>query len=250
METVYPDFFARFYDLIYHQLRDSSDNDFFLNEVRNSTGKVLEIGVGTGRLFKRALEQGADIYGIDISQPMIDILVRKIDPDQAHRISLQNIIDFNFEAKFDLILAPFRTFMHLTDKTDQLRAVNNVFMHLNDGGKFIFDTFIPDLGQLVNGLNHVTDFEGEYEPGKMISRTVTTHPDILNQMIHIDFLFEWDENNMKNKQNWQTQLRYFFRFELEHLIERSEFEEYKILGDYEGNPLNRNSRDFIVICKK
>lgn len=250
MKTVYPDFFAKFYDLIYHQLRDSSDNDFFIKEISQTNGKVLEVGVGTGRLFKRAMERGADIYGIDISQSMIDVLLRNIDPDQAHRISLQNIIDFNFEDKFDLILAPFRTFMHLTDKTDQLRAVNNVFLHLNEGGKFIFDTFIPDLSQLVNGLNNVTDFEGEYEPGKMISRTVTTHPDILNQIIHIDFLFEWDENNMKNKKNWQTQLRYFFRFELEHLIERSEFKEYEIVGDYEGNPLNRNSRDFIVVCKK
>lgn len=250
MTTVYPDFFARFYDLIYHQHRDSTDNDFFLNEIFNTNGKVLEVGVGTGRLFTPALSKGADIHGIDISQPMIDVLLKKIEPDQAHRISLQNIIDFNFDVQFDLILAPFRIFMHLTDKADQLRALSNVFRHLKPGGRFIFDTFIPDLGQLVNGLDNVTDFTGEYEPGKMASRTVTTRPDILNQIIQIDFIFEWDEDNMKMKQNWQTQLRYFFRFELEHLIERSEFKDYEILGDYQGNPLNSNSKDFILVCRK
>ena len=51
MNPEYPDFFARFYDLIYHQLRDSADSQFFLRKTEKTKGKILEIGVGTGRLF-------------------------------------------------------------------------------------------------------------------------------------------------------------------------------------------------------
>ena len=47
----YPESFARFYDLIYHRVRDGVDNEFFLNEIRQARGKVLEVGVGTGRFF-------------------------------------------------------------------------------------------------------------------------------------------------------------------------------------------------------
>lgn len=56
----YPENFARFYDTIYHSMRDTTDSDYFRHEAVNAGGKVLEIGVGTGRLFMNALNDGAD----------------------------------------------------------------------------------------------------------------------------------------------------------------------------------------------
>ena len=46
MNFDYPDNFARFYDVIYHQQRDDVDNDYFQRKIRQTTGKILEIGVG------------------------------------------------------------------------------------------------------------------------------------------------------------------------------------------------------------
>ena len=250
MDQEYRKNFARFYDLIYHQLRDGIDNEFFQKEIWQTKGKILEIGVGTGRLFMNALNHGADIYGLDISQSMIDVLFKKLNRDQYERISLQNIIDFSFDFKFDLIIAPFRVIMHLLEKDDQIRAINNVYKHLNAHGRFIFDAFVPDLNQLTNGIDNQTDFEGEYEPGKKIKRIVTTTPDLINQIIHIKFRLEWDEDNKVKYEDWNLPLRFFFRYELEHLIERSNFEKYKILGDYQGNELNPKSKEFIIICRK
>lgn len=248
MPYIYPDFFARFYDLIYHQQRDGVDNDFFLNEIKRTDGRVLELGVGTGRLFTAALNHGTDISGIDISQPMLDVLASKLSEDQRHRISCQNMLDFSFDKPFKLIVAPFRVFMHLTDKSDQLKALNNVFSHLDKGGRFIFDTFIPDFNLLMNGMHDVTDFRGEYEPGKHISRTINSIPDIVNQVLDITFSFKWDEENITENKDWQTKLRYFFRFELEHLAERSYFGNCSISGDYSGGALCKDSKDFIVTC--
>ena len=62
--------------------------------------------------------------------------------------------------------------------------------------------------------------------------------------------FEWDEDNEVKKEEWNTPLRFFFRYELEHLIERSDFEKYKIFGDYQGNELNISSREFVILCQK
>ena len=250
MTHLYPENFARFYDFIYHQQRDGVDNEYFQNEIRQTEGKILEVGVGTGRMFIDSLNQGADIYGIDVSQPMIDVLSEKLDLEQRKRISLQNIIDFRFDYKFDLIIAPFRVIMHLLEKEEQIRALNNVFEHLNENGKFIFDVFIPDLNQLIHGMENHTDFEGEYEKGKRLKRTVSTKPDLINQIINIRFKLEWDENKEPRTDEWDMQLRFFFRYELEHLVERSRFSSYKILGDYQGNELNQASRDFIVVCER
>ena len=231
-------------------MRDGVDNDFFQNEIRQTKGKILEVGAGTGRLFINALNQGADIYGIDISQSMIDVLLKKLHQDQHNRISLQNIIDFDFDFQFDLIIAPFRVIMHLLEKDEQIRAINNVYNHLNANGRFIFDAFVPDLNQLINGIVNQTDFEGEYESGKKIKRTVTTKPDLINQIINVTFHLDWDEDNEMKHEDWTMPLRFFFRYELEHLIERSEFETYKMLGDYQGNELNQKSKEFIIICQK
>jgi SAM-dependent methyltransferase len=250
MEYKYPPAFARFYDTIYHQMRDGVDNEFFLNEIKSSGGKILEIGVGTGRHFISALNQGADIYGIDISESMLGVLYNKLPKDQFYRISLQNITDFSFDFKFDLIIAPFRVMMHLLDKEDQIRAINNVFSHLNSNGRFIFDVFIPDLKLLLTGVRNQMDYEGEYEPGKKLRRIVSTSPDLINQVIQVNFHLEWDEDNQLKTDDWRLPMRFFFRFELEHLIERTRFKNYTILGDYHGNGLKSDSKEFIVICKR
>jgi SAM-dependent methyltransferase len=250
MSGEYPAFFARFYDLIYHQMRDGVDNNFYLEKIRKTKGKVLEVGVGTGRFFTEALKNGADIYGIDISPAMIDIAVSKLDKTQQKRISLQSIVDFRISKKFELIIAPFRVFMHLIKKEDHLRALNNVYDHLAPAGEFIFDAFVPDLNLLLNGMENITDFDGEYEPGNRVKRTVTSKPDLMSQTLNVKFRIEWNENRAKFRKEWKSRMRYFFRYELEHLIERSQFKEYKILGDFEGNELNNNSKEFILICKK
>ena len=250
MLHTYPKNFARFYDVIYHSLRDGVDNEYFLNEILQTKGKILEIGVGTGRLFMNAMEQGADIHGLDISPTMIDVLLGKLNAEHHKRISVQNMLDFRYDFRFDLIIAPFRVMMHMLTKDDQLRALNNIYFNLKPGGRFIFDVFVPDLNQLLNGINNLTDFEGEYEPGKKLKRVVTSEPDLIHQTIHIKFHLEWDEDIETKNDDWELDLRYFFRYELEHLIERSEFESYKILGNYEGGELDENSKEFIVICEK
>jgi SAM-dependent methyltransferase len=214
MTNEYPENYARFYDLIYHQQRDGVDNEYYQNEIRQTKGKILEVGAGTGRLFCDALIQGADIYGIDISHSMIEVLYKKLNRDQYNRVSLQNIIDFSFDFKFDLIIAPFRVIMHLLEKDDQIRAINNIRNHLNPNGRFIFDVFIPDLKQLINGLNNHIDFEDEYDPGRKIKRVVSTRPDLINQLINIKFQLEWDEHDGLKHEDWMLQLRFFFRYEL------------------------------------
>jgi hypothetical protein len=125
-----------------------------------------------------------------------------------------------------------------------------VFDHLSQDGQFIFDVFVPDLKPLITGLNNIIDFEGEYEPGNRVKRIVSTKPDLINQIINITFRFEWNEGPSNYSKEWKTPMRFFFRFELEHLIERSKFKKYGIEGDFMGNGLDQESKEFIITCTK
>jgi SAM-dependent methyltransferase len=247
---IYPSCFARFYDLIYAKIRSDVDTGYFLRKIKETRGKVLEVGVGTGRLFLEALKDGADIYGIDISPAMLDILKTWTDRKNHYRISQQDIRDFKTNFQFNLILAPFRVFMHLIDMADQLTALNHVCDQLADGGIFIFDLYIPDPGLLASGMDEVMDFEGEYEPGNIIRRFVTSHSDIVTQVNHLSMRFDWNEGDHNFSETWNSELRFFFRFELDYLISRSKFTSYSIFGDYNENPLSVESKEFVVVCRK
>jgi len=48
----------------------------------------------------------------------------------------------------------------------------------------------------------------------------------------------------------EFQLRFFFRYELEHLVLRSPLKLATIYGDFNETPLNSESREFVVVCRK
>jgi SAM-dependent methyltransferase len=246
----YPNYVTRFYDLVYADVRDAVDVNFYLRKIRETSGRVLEIGVGTGRIFRRALTAGADIYGIDNSASMLKRLRKNLAPEEHHRVSLQSAVDFKFDMKFDLILAPFRVFSHLNTIEEQLSALRNIRQYLTNKGLLIFDLFVPNPKMLAEGISELLDFTGEYAPGKKVRRYVSSYSNIVEQMIYGKMKFVWDTNKGKISREWNFTMRFFFRYELEHLIQLAGLNLVTILGDFQGHKLNKNSKEFIVICSK
>lgn len=249
MAVIYPDYVARFYDIIYASVR-SVDRAYYLRKIAGCKGPVLEVGVGTGRFFLEALHAGADIYGIDPNESMLRVLQQQLTARQQHRVSLQSAETLSLPVKFDLIIAPFRVFSHLITIDRQLTALERIHQHLNENGFFIFDLFVPNLKMLADGLHEHMDYEGEYEPGHMLRRITSAHADLMNQVNHVTMRYEWDENGTRQKHEWHFDMRYFFRWEIEHLIARSPLTLETIFGDYGENPLTDASNDFVVMCRK
>jgi len=251
METVnYLEYFARFYDLIYEKIRSGIDTEFFQRKISGANGKILEVGVGTGRFFIDAINNGADIYGIDISKSMINVLKSKLDKKYHNRVFVQDLVKLDVNYKFDLIIAPFRVLSHLINVGDQLTALNRIYDHLLEDGIFIFDLFVPNLDIIKNGLNEHTDFEGEYEKGKKVRRITSAKSKLVDQIINITFKFVWDTDKGEISKTWKLPFRFFFRYEIEHLVKLSKLKLVEIFGDYNENKLNSESKEFIVVCRK
>ncbi len=246
----YPASIARFYDLIYKQVRSSADMEFYLSRTREVSGPVLEVGVGTGRLFMKALKNGADIYGIDPSAEMLGVLYEKLDPDNHFRVIQGDAESFHFPVKFDLILAPFRVFSHILQVDEQLKALNNIHSHLSDHGRFIMDLYVPDPSLISGGLREHEDFNEEYSPGNRLRRIVSMHADPVNQISYVTMTLIWNEGKKQYEEKWETMMRFYYRHELEHLLERSELKLVDILGDFNGTPLSIASKEFILVCSK
>ena len=249
MDEHYPHFFARFYDLLYAGILSDGTN-YYIRKILEAKGPVLEAGVGTGRIFIEALAKGADIYGIDISGPMLDILRSKMDSKDHSRISLRDIRDFKADRKFKLVISPFRVFMHMNTIEDQLSALDNVYESLEEGGSFIFDVFVPNPSYLANGIQDMVDFEGEYKPGEKLRRITSADYNLIDQMICLDMRFEWKENGRLLSETWKSTMRFFFRYELELLLGRSKFRKWEIFGGFNECLLAKDSKEFVIVCRK
>lgn len=246
----YPDFVARFYDAVYNRIRSTTDSQYFIDKMLEAKGTVLEVGVGTGRMFLQALDLGVDVYGIDVNANMLDQLRASLAPEHLHRVALQDLRTLELDREFELIVAPFRVLAHMITVKDQLAALERVARHLAPQGRFIFDLFVPDHRRLAEGLEGVEDFVGEHAPGKKLRRIVSMTNDPVAQVSQVTMRFVWEEEQGRERdESWTFPFRHYFRHELEHLIHRSALELEAIYGDYQEGPLDTESKDFVVICR-
>jgi SAM-dependent methyltransferase len=250
-EYYYNETVTRFYDAVYDSMKNLvPGREFYLDEIKKTDGAVLEAGAGTGRIFIPALTAGADIYGIDYSEMMLQRLKGKIPSDEHYRLFNGDIRNFLLEKKFKLVISPFRVFQHLVTVDDQLKALDSLYNHLEEGGRLVFDVFNPDLTRINKNVDEMPEFEGEYAPGKKLRRLTSIKFDHINQIMDLTFKFVWDENGMEMSDSFTTPLRYYFRFELENLIGRTKFKLENIYGDFKHSALSNNSHEFVVVCRK
>ncbi len=250
-EYYYNETVTRFYDAVYDNfpfLKTAAE--FYHEEIRNSGGRVLEAGVGTGRIFLPAIAGGADMYGLDYSERMLARLKEKLPAKVHHRVWNADMRRFDSGMTYSLVISPFRVFQHLLTIDDQLNALNSIYNVLEDGGRLIFDVFNPDLKRLVTPVNDFLEFEGEYEPGKKLKRYSSVSYDHSVQQMDLKFRFEWDEDGIEKTDVFSTPLRYYFRYELENLVGRTKFKIENIYGSFTREEFGSSSKEQILILRK
>jgi SAM-dependent methyltransferase len=251
MHEPYPDCVARFYDAVYARVRDGVDNDYYLSRMASAGGPVLEIGSGTGRLLREALRRGVDAWGIDVSPAMVERCRAQLPAEARERVSVADAVSMRLGRRFALVAAPFRVLSHVASVEDQLRLLDAVHEHLLPGGAFVFDLYVPNLKLLLEGMPETCDFEGEWAPGRRLRRVVSSRPaDLARQTNRVRMEFIWEEADGERRDAWEFEMRFFFRFEIEHLVARSRLRLEALFGDFAGGPLTADSRELVVSCRR
>ena len=113
-------------------------------------GKVLEFGIGTGRIALPLARRGLLVYGIDLSRPMIDKLAAK--PGAADiRVKLGDFSTTKLDDSFSLVYLVFNTIMNLTTQAEQIACFHNAAAHIEPGGVFVVEVMIPRISKLPFG---------------------------------------------------------------------------------------------------
>ena len=247
MPLDYERLIASTYDAQYADIRDDSgDREFYAALAAERGGPVLELGCGTGRVLLPIARTGLPCVGVDPSPAMLEVLRAKDPPANLTLVQgYMEALDLD-RRDFALATAPFRAFMHLLTVDAQLAALTRIRDHLRGDGWLALDVFDPDLARMA-----VDDAETPQPPfeldGQTITRTYAVRRDRVTQTMDVRFRFitaAGDELGVE-----AVQMRWIYRYELEHLLWRAGFEPLRWLADYRGRAYD-GSGDIIVVARR
>jgi SAM-dependent methyltransferase len=113
-------------------------------------GRVLELGIGTGRVALPLAAKGVDVHGLDASPAMVERMREKAGGD-AMPVTIGDMADVAVDGSFALVFVVFNTFFQLYSQDAQLRCFANVAAHLEPGGRFVMHAFVPDTSRIEAG---------------------------------------------------------------------------------------------------
>lgn len=112
---------------------DTWDGKKFIDELKlNKRNKVLEIGIGTGRIAVKVAPHCLHLTGIDLSPKTINKARENLCDHKNISFICDNFINYIFDKTFDVIYSSL-TFMHIENKKEAILKIDSL---LNNGGIF------------------------------------------------------------------------------------------------------------------
>jgi SAM-dependent methyltransferase len=229
-----------------------ADVNFYV-ELCREMGEVLELGCGTGRVLVAAAEAGCAVTGLDNSEHMLARCRAKTDrlcKLVRDRVTLvqADMTDFQLARTFKLAIVPFRPIQHLATTGEQLSFLRCVHQHLQPGGRLVFDVFNPNLALLAAPINpdEIEDTsEFTLPDGRRLRRSFQMlQKRYADQCTDCELIYHLDGRRIVQA----LTMRYFFRFELEHLLARAGFEVTALYGGFDATPFADNSPEMIFVA--
>lgn len=184
--STYGEAFADVYDDWYADLDDLPVAVRTLALLAGDGGRVLELGVGTGRLavpLAAAVAASAgEVAGVDTSAAMLARL-RSNDPDGRVATYVGDMVDGGPDGPFDLVLVAYNTLFNLLDAERQAACVAAAARRLAPTGVLVVEAFVPDE----QGPSRVDDVAVRHlsatEVVLSVSRTLTSEQRVEGQYV-------------------------------------------------------------------
>lgn len=237
------------------------DVAFYAEEARHYGGPVLEVGCGTGRVTMAIAEVGVRVFGIDSSAHMLAVAASKRSgaPEEIRgRIDLvrADMRWFAFRRTFAQVFMPFRVLQSMLEVPDQLAALAAIRSALALDGRLVFNVFDPRIDLLsLRGDDPLPlqDSGRTYDDGRgEVRERFTVRYDLPAQLLDVTFVYErlGGAGAVVAREFEPLRLRYFHRFEIEHLLHRAGYEVEALYGGWKKEPFERNGQEMIWTARR
>lgn len=225
---------AELYDLAYPGY--AGDSDYYLDKGR--CGRVLYLGVGTGRIFAPLATLNPQAMGIDNAAPMLARLRQQHPHLQAAQLVQGDVVSASFPpATFDTVVAPY-SFLQVIRPTELPHVLANVRRWLVPGGAIHADTFSPYLIPFrMKGLE-----SGIRQIGADTCVSIYVLYDHLRrrmtELAHIE--------TAAGEHVLEMPLAYYFPHEIITFLSEAGFDDVTVHGGYDGEPFDPTENEVIV----
>lgn len=203
-----------------------------------SNGRVLEFGIGTGRIALPLAKRGVEVHGIDFSGAMLSKLTEKVGGDRIP-ITQGDFATTSSEGSFSLVYLIFNTIMNLTTQDAQVKCFQNAAAHLDPGGRFVIEVMMPALQLVPFGeTNHIFEFNKEHWG-------VDTY-DVATQSLESHHMRIRDQNMELSS----TPFRYVWPSELDLMARIANLELKGRWGGWQKEPFTNTSHYHVSVWEK
>jgi SAM-dependent methyltransferase len=253
------EFVSDFYDAMYDNPA-RRDIEFFVDYAKKADGRILELGCGTGRVLIPTVVAGCEITGLDFSPYMMQKCRKKItrlsvETRKNIRLIQGDMTNFATGEKYTLTTIPFRAFQHLITIAEQKACLHCIHQHLKAKGRLVFDVYHTYLPRLIDTKYFM---EMEVGPaltlpdGRVIKRTNRTaafhHAEQYNDIELIFYVNHPD--GKKERMVHAFPMRYFYRYEIEHLLSLNGFKIMEFYGNFDKSQFSDESPEMIFVAEK
>jgi SAM-dependent methyltransferase len=253
--------YSHIYDDEYRDYTD--DVQFYVRWARRCNPPALELGCGTGRILLALAQAGCPCWGLDLCAPMLDKARQKVaemPSEVARRVHLVegDMRDFELDQEFGLIYLPFREFMHLHNEDDQLNCLDAIHRHLSPNGRLIINLYDIDLVALIQRQEsnvplirqHGGDYTDPSNGHKVYLSSATNYLHRTQMMKEERFYDRVDQQGRVVERRMVTiSQRWFFRWEMHHLLHRANFRVHELYGGYDRQPVGEMGGEMIFIAR-
>jgi RimJ/RimL family protein N-acetyltransferase/SAM-dependent methyltransferase len=233
------------------------DVEVWLALAKETGGPVLELACGTGRALLPLAEAGYECVGVDLSPHMLAVAQRKREGMAAEvraRVTLTegDMRGFELRRQFGLVFMTARTLQALLTREDQRACLERCARHLRPGGLLGIDVFNPRLDRLVRpgGVDEKPD-EHEGPEGRQVRETGHTDYDLASQTLIWRSRLECRERDGQTTvRGYVCPLHYFFRFEMEWMLEACGFEVEAWYGDFARSTFTAESPEMVFVARR
>lgn len=139
---------------------------------------ALELAAGTGRVALPLSARGVDVSGIELSPAMAAQMEAK--PGAEHvPIAIGDMATTRVEGTFGLVYLVYNTITNLLTQDEQVACFRNAAAHLEIGGHFVIEVFVPALRRLPVGgrfvVFDVSDGHVGVDEYDVVNQTLTSH---------------------------------------------------------------------------
>jgi SAM-dependent methyltransferase len=239
-----------------HQVQGVRDLPFWRSLAESADGPVLELACGTGRILLPLARAGFRVTGLDASPFMLAVARRKLAQEaeqvqQRCRLAEARMTDFSLDDEFDLIYVPARSLQILPTRAEHRSCLEHCSRHLSHRGRLAIAVFNPMLSKLVAG--RVEEGPGEFSgpDGAAVKWSAVTEYDLAAQKLRSEWRYECAAaHGATAAREYSLELHYFFRFEMEWMLDVCGFEVEALYGDCERSEFAGDSPEMVFVARK